>query len=241
MPPLKHLLPILLLCAAPAYAAPRYAVISLIGDKLTIVTRVFSSDSRIDHNPKQEIPAETLAFDDEILDEVARQVPKLVPGAHVSLLGIKVPEAYQKEVDALQLPEVKKALEQAHPDRIILIHKYRSEARLSFKGQTLGSGYLQGLGFYIHDDNEPLFQDLETGETAEGFLATFAYIRLSLLDGHDLQEIKAQPITASNVFLPPSGKSVKAWDALTSADKLSALRRLSIKSVRTHLPKLLAD
>lgn len=240
--PLKRFIFALLLCSAPLHAAehPRYAVISLVGDQLTIVTRVATTGSRIDQNPKQQIPAEGLALDDAILDEAGQLLPRLAPEAHTSLLGIRDPEAFQKETDVLQLPEVRKALDNAKPDRIILVHKYRSEAHLAFRGQSLGNGYLQGLGFYIHDDRDLIFKDLETGETAEGFLAVFAYLQISLLDGHDFREIRSLPITASEVFLP-ANKSVKAWEALSSADKLSTLRKLTLHSVRTHLPKLLAE
>ena len=239
MSPLKHLLPILLLCAAPVHAAPRYAVISLIGDQLTIVTHATATGSRLDNNPKQVIQAGALALDDKVLEEVDRQMPKLVPGAEVSLLGINSQEAYQKGEDALQVPAVKKALEQEHADRIILIRKYRGDARLNLLKQTIGSGYLQGLGFYIDDRFKT--RNTETGDTGDGFIAPYAYIRMSLLDGHDLREIRTLPITASYTFTAGRASTGKAWDAFSAREKLSIISRLTLDSVRTHLPKLLTD
>ncbi|WP_417067510.1 hypothetical protein [Niveibacterium terrae] len=241
MSPLKHLLPILLLCSASAHAAehPRYAVISLIGDQLTIVTHASATGSRLDSNPKQAIQASALALDDKILEEVDRQMPKLAPGAEVSLLGISSEAAYQKGDEALQVPAVRKALEREHPDRIILISKYRGDARLKLKNQAIGSGYLQGIGFYVDDSYR--VRDTDTGATGDGFIAPFAYIRLSLLDGHDLREIRTLPVTASYTFSSSRGQSGKAWDALSATEKLSILGRLTLGSVRTHLPELFAN
>ena len=179
-------------------------------------------------------------LDDEVLEEVDKLLPKLVPGAQVSLLGLSSAEAYRAPTDKLlKLSALQKAFEAERPDRIVLIRKLRSDARLMLRDGNVGNGYLEGLGFYI--DSTLRLEQEGAGRTDKGFISPYVYIQMILLDGHDLREIGTVPITASRPFAASAGSTGLAWDALNDEQKVATLRAMLHEAVRAKLPKLLAS
>lgn len=239
---LKLLSAFLLLCAQSAQAADplRYAVVSLVGDQITVSIRQFTTGTRLNRTEDIASPVLGQRLDDEVLEEVDKLLPTLVPGAQVSLLGLSSAEAYRVPTDTLlQMPALQKALQAEHPDRIVLVHKLRQETRLFVEGGYVGSGHLQGLGFYL--DNSMKLVRGEAGRTNRGFIAPYAYIGLSLIDGRDLREIRTVPVAASEVIAASAGSTGLAWDALNDEHKVTTLRAMLREAVRANLPKLLAS
>ncbi|WP_417069030.1 hypothetical protein [Niveibacterium terrae] len=242
MNPLKLLLATLLFCAQSAQAADhlRYAVVSLVGDQLTVAARKLATGTRLNRTENTVLSVQGLGLDDEVLDEVDKLLPALAPGAQVSLLGLSSSEAYSAPTDKLlQLPALQKALQAEHPDRIVLIRKLRSDARLQLSDGNVGNGYLEGLGFYI--DSTLRLEQEGAGRTDKGFISPYVYIQLTLLDGRDLREIGTVPITASRPFAASASPSGLAWDALMAEEKVAILRTMLQDAVRTKLPRLLAS
>jgi len=242
MKSLKLLFASLLLCAQSAQAADhlRYSVVSLVGDQITVAKRQFSTGTRLNRTENNVLSVQGPGLDDEVLEEVDKLLPKLAPGAQVSLLGLSSAEAYRAPIDKLlKLPALQKAFEAERPDRIVLIRKLRSDARLQLSDGNVGNGNLEGLGFYI--DSTLRLEQEGAGRTDEGFISPYVYIQLTLLDGHDLREIGTVPITASRVFAASAGSTGLAWDALTAEEKVATLRTMLHEAVHTKLPKLLAS
>lgn len=242
MKPFKLLFASLLLCAQSAQAADhlRYAVVSLVGDQLTVAVRQLATGTRLNRTENSVLPVPGQGLDDEVLEEVDKLLPTLVPGAEVSLLGLSSAEAYRAPTDKLlQLPALQKALQAERPDRIVLIRKLRSDARLQLSDGNVGNGNLEGLGFYI--DSTLRLEQEGAGRTDKGFISPYVYIQLTLLGGHDLREIETVPVTASRAFAASAGPTGLAWDALSNEEKVATLRTMLHEAVRTKLPKLLAS
>jgi hypothetical protein len=90
----------------------------------------------------------------------------------------------------------------------------------------VGSGKIEGVGFYV-DPTLPT-RNAETNEMGAGFLATFAYIKVALVDATTMAVIREQTVEESATML--TGKSLNPLDALTPAQKTAALRNMIIKA-----------
>jgi hypothetical protein len=71
-------------------------------------------------------------------------------------------------------------------------------------------------------------RNLETNELGAGFLATFAYIKVALVDANTMAIIREQTVEESATML--TGKSLNPLDALTPAQKTAALRSVIVKA-----------
>jgi hypothetical protein len=224
-----------------AEAAPPagYAVVSLIGDKLSVVTHEGSTGTRIERNRTQVLPAGGGVFDTEAMTQAEVALKRLDAGASVTLYDLSSPAMFEQQDRFLEggrlkfSPAVVAAMRKDGATHLLLITKQRSVARLQAGDhETLGSSFLEGMGFYI--DRAVGMIDLETGERGSGFFAPYVFARVSLIDLASLEVVKETRITANisaastSVDQPPD-----AWDALTPKGKIDALKRL----IDEHVPK----
>ena len=80
-------------------------------------------------------------------------------------------------------------------------------------------------------------RDLETNEIGTGFLAPFAYVKVTLVDATTMAVIREQDVEESNTML--TGKSLNPLDALTPAQKTAALRSMIIKATASGVKAVL--
>jgi hypothetical protein len=133
-------------------SAPRYAVLSLIGDALTVVTYQSSTGSSMDTNRHESMPMAGGPFDKTALKAADAALRKLDPEAAVVLLTTSSPSLYQEQEklfseSRLTVPEdIVNALRRSGATRAIVLTKYRGDARLTRRIATSGAASCRGLG-----------------------------------------------------------------------------------------------
>jgi hypothetical protein len=214
----------------------RWAALSLIGDKLTVVTYVPKVGSSIDTNLHETLPLPDATFDQDVIGTISDSVSSAVPGASVSLLLAKSPSHYEGQRDIVRTdtakihPDLVDAVRATGATYLVLVSKLRADARLQVMGGAVGSGWLEGLGFYI-DRTYRMFRS-DTGEVGVGFLAPFVYINVSIVEASTLRVVTALPVTASTTRSAARAKEgVDPWDALSPAEKVQMLRLMVRREV----------
>jgi hypothetical protein len=235
---------IVLVCVAlQASAAERtYAVLSLIGDKLTIARVQMATGSRLDTNTKAAIETPGGELDRAMLFAVEESIKRADGQAKVVLLGANDPALYAAQAAALDtgapavMPALGGVLRSANATHLVLVTKSKGEARIQVSDGFIGSGTLEGMGFYIDSDRHVLNRD--NGEQSQGILAPFGYVRFSLIDLADaktLRERKAELAPAVS-----SQKAVSTWQNLTPEEKVDYLKDIIRREAEDAVPKLIA-
>jgi hypothetical protein len=240
----------LLLAAAQAHAAgsepPRYAMLSLIGDKLDIVVYRMQTGSNIEQNRHEAFPINDPLFDNTAVSAAADAVRKVVPGAELVALNSRSAALFEKQRELfderdskVSLPDaIKTALQEQKATHLILITKHRDDARLAFRDRYDGSGKLEGLGYYI---DGVTFTETNPGEgdtTGRGYLAPYAYMKVSLIDAQTSKLIGKQIVKASKALSVARAKdSANPWDTLTSEQKV----RIMDQMVRREITRVVLE
>lgn len=244
----RALLVLALLFAASvgAHAAEaRYAVLSLLSDQLTIVTHDLGTGTVLDANRRTVLPVPDHGLDKRAvlaLDDALRRAGVAEP----VLLFTQDPAIFARQAELLDanagpaalLQALKPVLAGAHATHLVLATKYRHEASLRLADGSVGSGQLEGLGFYV--DRAFRTKNVDTGEKSVGFLAPFAFFRLTLIDLATGQVIRDIRLPASSVVSSSRGESGDAWEALSARDKVRMLETLIRQETAREVPNLIA-
>lgn len=208
---------------------PRFAVLSLIGESMTVVTYQPAVGSNLDKNLHETVTMPDAIFDKTALLAANDAVTTGEPGASVVLLSadsIGADLAGAKLLDDqrfMPTEALKDALIKTGATRLLLITRYKAPARLQAAHDSIGSGSLEGLGFYI--DRVYRTRRGDTGETGTGFLAPYAYFKVSLIDLATDSVLQDRAVTVSRVrSAARNEKGVDPWDALTPTQKVATLR-----------------
>ncbi|HEX7607010.1 MAG TPA: hypothetical protein VF348_09900 [Usitatibacter sp.] len=220
-----------------------YAIVSLLGDGLSIVIHEVSTGSRVDRNPRSFVKLETPALDRAALFAADDAIKRAVPGARTVLLEVRDPAAYAAQSRALDeggdarrvLAAIGPTLEQSKATHVVLFTKWRHEAMLTLPDGHAGSGQLEGLGFYI--DRKMQIVNREASEPFLGFLSAFAYFRVSLIEAATGKALAEESIYVSETSLSVGGKH--PWDTMTSQEKVSALQSMVRRETERVMPALL--
>jgi hypothetical protein len=223
----------------------RFAVISLLGDKLEFVYPASTTGTNLDRNARQNLDDPKGAFDQIALKVVAGVIEKSEPGAQVTLLGIPPSPLHDQPEklisgNSVGLPGAAiTTIEQAQATHVVLLTKYRSEARLPLLDSFVGTGFLRGLGFYLDSDMRLLLTN--SRESGAGFIATYAYVRLTLADARTGAVIKQRLMKAAKVdAVAGSEKATNPWDVLSAEEKISRLKSLLEQELAIEMLALIA-
>ena len=221
--------------AVPAQAQRKYAVLSAIGDRLTVVYRVMSTGSNIDSNRRENMDLAGPGLDNAALLAAEDGLKAADKGAEVILLAPRTALA-EKAAAAVRdatmaqwiATDGKPQLNGLGATHVVVISKYRADARLNVASGTTGSGKLEGLGFYV----DPWFAQAEESASggSRGFLASYAYISLRSFDLQSGAQVAEQVVMASNSTIPGAA-TARAWDAMGAPEKVAAIRGLVIDEV----------
>jgi hypothetical protein len=238
--------------AATAQTAPApattFAVLSLVGDQFTVVSRKDEVGSRLDQNARRSYKIDTAVLDEYALDAAEKTIGKLKPGASVLRFSIRDPRLFELQdkllVDSGDSRGMREALaklaREHQANRLVIVTKWRDDASFKLYSGTTGAGKISGLGFYL--DPTTRMGRLDSGEEAFGFLAPYAYVSVALVDVASMKPIRSAPVRESVTSLPVHSKgAVVAWDALTVEEKLTALERNLRSAVETGTAAVLAD
>lgn len=231
--------------AARAADAQRYAVISLLGDRITLVYAAAVTGSHLDRNRRRELPDATGSFDTAALAATERAIARTGGGAQVSLLALPPSPAHQQgeafvEGPAISLPSsLVDALDKTAATRVLLLTKLRAPAHIRLRDVAVGVGQLQGLGYYV--DRSIDIRSVQTGNTGEGMLVAYAYLQLTLADAQNGQVLRRRAVRATQVYPVAARPEVSdPWDLLDAPQKAERLRRLLEQQLALEVPLLVA-
>lgn len=233
--------------AAQTAAAPqRYAVLSAVGDQMTVVRARTQTGSRLDRNDHEVAALPDSALDRLVLKHVDGTLKRAVPSAEVAALAVASGRLLdvQRQALARNRPsgEMARAFADVLPaggaDRLLLVIKHRAEASIPVAGGNIGLGRLEGTGFYV--DRVTLLRSPDTGLIGTGFLAPFAYVRLVLADASG--RVLAERIieAAESFHMSDARAGLQPWDMMTPSEKVAALDRLLQRHIESELPRLFA-
>jgi hypothetical protein len=231
--------------AAFADADRRYAILSLVGDKITVVARANVTGSPRDRNTKQVLPLPTREIDDAAALAVEAELRRLDPKAAPILLAARDPALHaeqQRMLDedsttAALLGSVRALAAEAGATHLLLVAKLRHEATLRVADGSTGSGKVDGVGFYI--DRTLRMRRSDTGQVSEGYLAPFAYFSVSLIDLRSGEILGREHGLASITLSAARSARGDPWDALSAEQKVRSLQSLIRRETARIVPALL--
>lgn len=221
----------------------KYAIMSLIGDGLLIVTRDISTGSNLDKNVRNFAPfknpaldnATVLAIDSAMLGRDRTVKTILLGGRDPALFALQERGLEEGRALATLLPAIQPIARKAGATHLILATKHRDVARIKLAHSVTGSGRIEGLGFYVDQNMRMLNRD--SGEGTQGYIAPFAYFALSLVDLADGKVLAEELVRES--FAQASQQAAVPWDALTPEQKVQMLLGIIRQETQRAVPLLL--
>jgi hypothetical protein len=223
-----------------------YAVISEMAREVSVVTYQESLGSRLNNNARQRIAVPEGALDKVALVASEKALKQASPDAKVWLLSPAETDFFSSMQTVGEGSQVKIAddLAAAFRERgsthVLLFSRWRGDANLQLRDNSDGAGKLEGLGYYI--DRATRTRDTKTGLVGDGYLAPFAYFRISLIDVASSKVIGTREVQATTTISAAvaRGGSTHPWDALTPSEKMTQLRDMLTNEIDITVPKLAA-
>jgi hypothetical protein len=223
----------------------RYAVLSLVGDRILVVEREMSTGSRLDRNHRMFVGVPDQTLDKSMLLAIGDAIRRKEPGAQTILLTPKDPALYaaaQRELDgtgdAARIYEaVKPILQGTNATHLVLVTKQRQAAKLRLRDGMVGSGYLEGLGFYV--DYGTVARSADTNEAERGFNAPYTYVNVALVDVTSCKVLSEERVTGSAAYSTPDISIGNAWGVLTPQEKADRLAQVMRAEADRVVPRLL--
>jgi hypothetical protein len=242
-------LPAALRVAHAVEASPgTYAVLSLVGDQLTIVTRRLTTGTQLDPNDRQVLPVDDASLDGAIAAAAESAITEANPASQWLRFSIRDARLFALQ-DQLLSPgaesdglreALRGLLAKAGATHLIVVTKWRGEASFKLVDGSVGAGKIMGVGFNVDDVTRTKL--LSTGEISTGFVAPFAYVRVSLLDAATLKVVATRVAVESSLWTPPQTKdAVFAWEIMTAKEKSQALDGVIHEAVSKATRELLAE
>lgn len=222
----------------------RYSVLSLVGDKLKIITAQMQTGSMLDRNRRDEIAIPDGSIDLFAAQSTKRELSRLATDASIDIFSANSEALYTNPFRvegngafsaSQELTEILSAAPKSHT---VLLTKHKAEASLRARNSSQGHGKLEGLGFYI--DHQQRMRRSDTGETGQGYLGIFVNVHIWLLDWENRKILNDEAFSESSTYSAARGESgVDPWNALDATQKLAQLRSLLQTGIVKTTPKLL--
>lgn len=231
---------------AQAATPRRYALMSLVGDAFTVVERQEQTGSRLDRNAQTEIPLKSDIFDRAALGVVTELIRRADPSANPTSLLLDEPALYEQQAKLfdgrfVRLPtSIVKAARDAGATHMLLITKFRAPASFRMLDATVGQGMLRGLGFYV--EPEMRINNVQTQETATGFLGVYALYRVSVVDLLTEAIVDERVVNFTDLYTTTGSRANREhpWVALDAKEKIKVIAEILMQTLREQLPPLLA-
>src|SRR5688500_1189752 len=232
---------------AQAQDGRRYAVLSLVGDKLLVVQREPSVGSHLDKNMRifVELPdnsidrAVVLAVDDELRRANPRSTPVLLASRDIRLYNAASVNADQKDGIARVFAAVKPVVSGTNATHLVLITKHRHRAMLRLADGHVGSGTLEGVGFYV--DHGTFARSIHQNDAERGFIAPFTYLRIALVEIATGRVVAEEKVIGSEAVSHEVGSVGNAWLLLSEEEKVARLTSVIRDVTAKNLPRVLAQ
>jgi hypothetical protein len=220
------------------------AALSLVGDKIEIVSARPEIGSRINQNRRRTFDDAEGTLDRYVLQAVERAVQRQERGASLAMLALPGSVLYEQPERAFDgrqvaLPgSVVDALLAGRVSHLLLLTKVRDATRLPLYDTTSGVGSVQGIGFYVDSDLRLTVRS--TGHTTEGFLAPFVYITISLVDVQSGEVLREEVVREMRSYATAENpNALVPWDVLSAEQKIDALHALIDRAVGEATVRLL--
>jgi hypothetical protein len=167
-------------------ATRKYAVLSLIGDSMTVVGYVSATGANLSQNRSESLSLGSRVFDTTALDAVQQSLKRVESQSPIALFLGTSPALFVDQAKlfegrrVLLTPELGAAMKKDGATHLLLVTRHRADARIRAADGYTGSGQLEGLGFYVDSYLQTLRRS--DGATSQGFLAPYVYLRISLVD-----------------------------------------------------------
>ena len=251
----RDLLPVLLAALVFAGAASaqsptlplRYAVLSAVGDEMTIVYARTQTGSHLDRNDREAMPMPQHALDRLALGHLDKALKRAAPtvevaalmAANSSLLKVQRQAIHGHAHPSAPVRAFADVLPAGGADRLLLLLKHRGDARIPVRDGSIGQGQLDGVGFYI--DRVSILSSKATGSLSPGFLAPYAYVRLVLADASGRSLVERIIEAAETHLMGDATYARQPWELMDANAKVAAIDRLLQREIERELPRLLSS
>ena len=224
-----------------------YAILSLIGDEISIVGHEKATGSNMDRNRHGSIAVEDRALDTTAVLAAVNAIKRLDARATTIPVMSNDPALYELQNQLFEsqdrsvalLAGLKESLKGQNATHLVLITKHRGDALLRLANQYEGSGKIEGVGLYM--DASILTQRSDTHAVGHGFLAFFAYIKVTLVDVKTMTVIREKNVEESTTESTARAEgSLRPADVYTGAQKAAALQIMIRRAIARAMPDLLA-
>jgi hypothetical protein len=235
-------------CAAGAASANEgrvIGIVSLVADRLTVTGFESTTGSNLNVNPFENIELRDDGLERSVLRTAMRAVNEQKAGRAVPLLinDGRIYNAQDAIVsgDTAKVPEsLMQTLQAQKATHLLLVTKHRAEARMKTGVQQIGSGRVEGLGFYV--DRVTELRTVATGMRSVGYLAPHVFVRVSLIDLAGSKVLGSRTVTASEVITATEkDRGGDPWELLDSAGKVKAIDEMIARECAPALRALLAS
>jgi hypothetical protein len=220
------LLPATVLAQSPA---PRAGILMGVGDRISIVQQEGRVGSHLNRNVQQTARIGPENFQTDAVLMVASALQAARPGVKTVEMPLRSDvQTLPWRVEGSRLivePVLASALERAKVSTLVLVEPLSAPAELKLADLTMGSGRLEGLGFYV--DNETLVRRKDRGDTSVGFLGLFAYFRTLVVEVPSMEVQCTRRSTGSTtVAADRDAPGTHPWQALSVEHKIEVLRNV---------------
>lgn len=227
--------------AAFAHAQQRYAVISLIGDKMQIAYAKSVPGQPVDTIDRRYVPLEDSRIDRYTLLAANDVLKKLAPGPDPVLL-----QAFERSyfdssaATSVVIDWIRQLVKDAKPKvtHAILITKIDYEGVPALQKPFVGGNVLEGVGFFVGREAPPQGADPSSG--GPGFLSPYAYFKVTLVELASGKIVREEKGTASTMLSATGTDTGNPWDTLSGQQKLQVIIDLVKKELEIVMPKVLA-
>ena len=228
-------------------AAQEYLILSLVGDRLTVVGAERQVGSNLDRNRQQVVTLNDQSLDDFAVRVADAMIRKARPSATVKMLRASDPALYSMRdtwlesdsINAQTLVSIVAKLSPPSPDtRLLLIAPHRDELDLRTDRSHIFTGSkIAGLGFYV-DQQRRLRSDTESGRGLLGLFANFQLVLINL----QTSAIEAHEQIAVGTTRAASRAADKnPWNAISAEEKINVLQGLMKREIERALPGMLSS
>jgi len=218
--------------------AQKYAVISLIGDRMQLAYSRGVEGQPVDRIERRYVPLEDSTIDRAALLAVNEQIKRLKPGSEPVLLQAFERSYFDTSGGTAAIIEwIRQLVKDKKVTHAILITKLTYGGIPDLQKPYVGNGDLEGVGFFVGRTAPP--PGLDPNSAGPGFLAPFAYFEIAVVDLQTGQTIRRDKGLASDLISASGTDTGNPWDTLSGQQKVNKLTDMVRKEIATLMPKLL--
>ncbi|MCW5635864.1 MAG: hypothetical protein KIT17_21180 [Rubrivivax sp.] len=218
---------------------------SLLADEFTVVGQEGTTGTKLDQNRRETVRIADGALERLVIGAAMRAVAGVDAAAKVMPMLVNEPRYYRDQSDWVDgdkaaLPaELAEALRGAGMTHLVLVRKLRAPARMNTGRVSLGTGRLEGVGFYV-DRSMPLRLE-GTSEVTVGYLAPYVYARAALIDLVEGRVLGQRDVTYGEVVTASltGARGADPWHWLDARGKLQAIASIVERDLALAIESLL--